>query len=111
MEVFVQSLISLYYLVRNYKPTDIREIAELVYVWESEYQLFREEIMDELFKDVLGRIKKGEPPHVYKSTVLQRGWTNRLIELFLSPLDKEVRNPHFGSVSPPAKLYLLSRME
>lgn len=45
-----------------------------------------------------------------KSALKSRGWTDKLIELFLKSHDKESKNPYYSSASP-VKLYLLSRVE
>ena len=59
---------------------------------------------------ISSEIGANQPDHCCKSTLKERGWTDRAIERFLKQPDKEVPNPYYKS-SPPMKLYKLSRVE
>jgi ATP-dependent RNA helicase SUPV3L1/SUV3 len=48
--------------------------------------------------------------YIYKSTLKNRGWTDKLIEKFLPKPDKQVANPHYRS-GPKANLYLKSKVQ
>ena len=55
-------------------------------------------------------MKKDKEKHIYKSTLKERGWTDKLIKQFLPEPDKTVPNPHYSSKST-ASLYKLSKVE
>jgi hypothetical protein len=42
--------------------------------------------------------------YITKSTVIKRGWSDKLVAEFLGEPDREVPNPHYAS-GPPMKLY------
>lgn len=48
--------------------------------------------------------------YITKSTIKSRGWTDKLIEIFLKSPDKEAKNPIYRCASP-MKLYLIKRVE
>jgi len=48
--------------------------------------------------------------YLTQKSIIERGWSNRLIDKYLITPDKEKTNPHYRS-GPKMKLYLLSRIE
>ena len=52
---------------------------------------------------------KNKEQFIYKATLKTRGWTNKLIEIFLPVPDKKVKNPYRSSTE--ASLYSLKRVE
>ena len=54
--------------------------------------------------------KKDTQEYLIRATILERGWTDKLLKLFLAEPDKTAPNPHYRSAAR-MKLYLLERIE